>query len=114
MASLDLDDNTEHSVRADLWHVIDPRVQLVNRTEGAHRRMAGIRGEMNDLNDWLNRVFTRYEQTQQELEAVGVVTELRLAPPLRAAYGAWKSEGPKEHRLELTTLAEAPIPDEPA
>ena len=75
------------------------RLELI---EGAHRRMAEARIELDRLDFLLSRAWKQYEEAQANLREVGVQSDAMLSHQLEAAYGAWKQHGPKETRLELS------------
>lgn len=86
--------------------------RITDKVEGSHRRFAECRRRFDQLNADLDRAFTRYEEVQAELAEAGTRGEHVMDPPLAAAYGAWKARGPKETRVDLLNITEAPIPAE--
>lgn len=86
-------------------------VRMTDKVEGSHRRFAECRRRFDTLNADLDRAFARYEAVQAELAETGTRAEHVMEPPLAAAYGAWKAHGPKETRVELLSISEAPIGD---
>jgi hypothetical protein len=88
------------------------RVTRVDRTEVLHRRAADVLSDLERLSADEERLFRRIEELRGQLLEVGSRWEPVLTPPREAAYGAWRAHGAREHRLELATLAEAPVPPE--
>ena len=104
--------NEMHSVRVDVWAQLkaaqDPRML----TDKASTEFAQVRADMNDVDRELRRLFERYETVRAELDAVGVLAQMKLTPILEAAFGAWLRSRDTPTRLAVTELSEAPIPPE--
>ena len=94
-----LDDNSHHSVRADV-NVIGSKVD--NRTEA----FARISSRLDDAARLERELFAAYEKAQADLRGVGVEISKRMDGPQAAAYSAWLSE--EGGRAEGP--GEAPIP----
>ncbi|HKE79036.1 MAG TPA: hypothetical protein VKB54_06995 [Solirubrobacteraceae bacterium] len=93
----------------------EPDVRLLaaaDRGEGLHRRAAEIIDDLDRLDDEETRLFRRMEDARAQLLEIGSRWEPVLSPARQAAYGAWRQHGNREHRLELASLAEAPVPPE--
>ena len=68
--------------------------------------------ELDRLREQIDRVFKHTEEAREQMLAEGSRWEPVLDAVLGAAHGAWQQHGEREHRLELATLAEAPLPQE--
>ena len=79
------------------------------RTEALFRRGGELRVEANRLNEAAARFFREYEEWQANVREEGTQVDFLMEPPLEAAYGAWKTRGAHDRRLELTQLPEAPL-----
>jgi hypothetical protein len=79
---------------------------------GSHVRMAEVRVEANRLDGALDRLWRHYEKAQADLREVGGQHDLLLSPQLEAAYAAWRQHGPRDARLALTIVGEAPVGEE--
>jgi hypothetical protein len=71
--------------------------------------MAEVRVELDRLDGLRDRAWRHYEEAQANLREVGVQSDALLSHQLEAAYGAWKLHGPRDTRLQLTQLPEAPV-----
>jgi hypothetical protein len=80
-----------------------------DRTEALHRQAAQLVAEFDRLTDEEARLFRRMEELRAQLLEVGARWEPVLNPAREAAYGVVRQHGEREHRLELATLAEAPL-----
>jgi hypothetical protein len=83
-----------------------------DRTEALHRQAAQLVDELDRLTDEEDRLFRRIDVLRGQLLEVGVRWEPVLRPTREAAFGTWRTHGTREHRLELASLAEAPLPPE--
>jgi hypothetical protein len=80
-----------------------------DRTEALHRQAAGLVAELVRLTDEEDRLFRRIEELRGQLLEVGARWEPVLPPMREAAYGVWRQHGAREKRIELASLAEAPL-----
>jgi hypothetical protein len=87
-------------------------INRANRSETLHRRAGEVREELDRVMEQIDRAFAHMEKAKTELLDAGSRWEPVLAPPLEAAYGAWKKHGARDHRIELAQVAEAPLPEE--
>jgi hypothetical protein len=83
-----------------------------DRTEGVHRQAAAQVSVGERLVEELGRFFRRNDELREQMLELGSRWEPVYAPMLEAAYGAFRTHGAREHRVELATLAEAPVPPE--
>jgi hypothetical protein len=87
-------------------------VARIDRAEAAARRADEDRKERDRLIIENARFFQHYDETRAMQLEQGVRWELDLGPMLEPAYGGWREHGAREHRVELSSLAEAPLPPE--
>ena len=84
-------------------------VEVVSKLDGAHKRFAVLRADMNDTDTYLDRLFVRYEESQKEMRDQGVSATMLLSPKLEAAYKAWQAGAERETAVALTEIPEAPM-----
>ena len=83
----------------------------VSRLEAAHSRAGELVARQRRLNDQLDAYFREVAEVRELLRDEGSLWDgPAYDPPVEAAFGAWTARGPKETRVELSRVAEAPLP----
>ena len=102
-----LTDEHSGSRRGDIFSALQ-RTD-VDKTEGAHRRFATLRVDLNQADKDLDRLFKRYDDSVKEMREQGVAASMILTPKMEAAYQAWRNAAEQETKVALTEIPEAPM-----
>ena len=87
-------------------HVLDSG----SRSEAAHHRAAELVKTQRRLNDRLGAFFAEIAEVRELLREEGSAWEGPLLdPPVEAAFHAWNVHGPRETRVQLERVGEAPM-----
>ena len=101
------EDTHSGSRRADIFDALG-RTDI-DKTEGAHRRFATLRVDLNRADNDLDRLFKRYDDCVKEMREQGVAASMILSPKMEAAYKAWRADAEQETKVALTEIPEAPM-----
>ena len=86
------------------------RATVASKLAAVHSRAADLVERQAKLTLALDAFFSDVEEAKALLKAEGSLwAGPVLDPPVEAAYGLWLSRGPKETRIELERLGEAPL-----
>ena len=82
----------------------------VSKSDAAHRRAAELVSRQRKLNQQLDAYFHEVAEVKALLQEEGSLWNGPVFdPPIEAAYSAWSVHGPKETRIELSHVGEAPM-----
>ena len=86
------------------------RITAQSKTEAVHGRAAALVQRQRQLNDRLDAFFREIAEVRTLLRDEGSLWEGPVMdPPIEAAFNAWSSSGPKETRVQLERIREAPL-----
>ena len=105
-------ENEMHSVHVDIWANLKAAQGWKPLAENAAQEFAEVRDDMDKLDEDARVLFQRYERVRADLDAVGVLAQMKLTPILEAAFGAWLRDRETPTRLAVAEIQEAPIPPE--
>ena len=84
------------------------------KSAAAHSRAAGLVESQRRIGQTLDAFFREIAEVKAAMRAEGSLWDGPvLDPPVEAAFNEWQARGPKETRIELDRLGEAPMMDLP-
>ena len=80
------------------------------RVKAAHNRAAELVRRQGELTDRIDKFFREIAEVRELLREEGSIWDGPvLDPPVEAAFAVWSSKGPRETRIEIDRLGEAPL-----